>query len=71
MSDYPKVDKVSISSRAKIHIPPPLIIHQDTSDDVAQVSELCPGGVVIHTWGSDRFYRDTVGAKDAFDSLYR
>lgn len=37
MADYPKVDKVSISSRAKIHIPPSLIIHQDTSDDVAKV----------------------------------
>lgn len=38
MADYPKVDKVSIWSRAKIHIPPSLIIHQDTSDDVAKVS---------------------------------
>lgn len=37
VSDYPKVDLVKIASRAKIHIPTNLIIHQDTSDDVAQV----------------------------------
>jgi len=41
VSDYPRVDRVSISSRAKIHIPPSLIIHQDTSDDVAQVETVC------------------------------
>ncbi|XP_046678845.1 integrin alpha-PS1 isoform X2 [Homalodisca vitripennis] len=41
VADYPKVDHVSISSRAKLHIPPSLIIHQDTSDDVAQVETLC------------------------------
>ncbi|XP_054286091.1 integrin alpha-PS1-like isoform X2 [Macrosteles quadrilineatus] len=41
VSDYPRVDQVSISSRAKIHIPPSLIIHQDTSDDVATVETVC------------------------------
>lgn len=41
VSDYPKVDLVRIASRAKIHIPTNLIIHQDTSDDVAQVETIC------------------------------
>jgi len=41
VADYPKVDRVNIVSRAKLHIPPSLIIHQDTSDDVAQVETVC------------------------------
>ncbi|XP_075237654.1 multiple edematous wings [Lycorma delicatula] len=37
VEDYSRVELVKIGSRAKIHIPPSLIIHQDTTNDVSQV----------------------------------
>ncbi|KAG8229480.1 hypothetical protein J437_LFUL010054 [Ladona fulva] len=40
VGDYPHVGWVRIGSRAMIHIPSHLNIHQDTGDDVAQVETL-------------------------------
>ncbi|CAH0386379.1 unnamed protein product [Bemisia tabaci] len=40
IEDYSSVDFVRIASRARIHIPASSIIHQNTSDDVAQVETL-------------------------------
>ncbi|PSN29549.1 Integrin alpha-PS1, partial [Blattella germanica] len=37
VEDYPKVESVKIRSRAKMFLPPSLMIHQNTSDDEAQV----------------------------------
>jgi hypothetical protein len=38
VEDYPKVYSVNIKSRAKIHLPPGLMILQNPADDEAQVS---------------------------------
>ena len=38
VEDYPKVYSVNIKSRAKVHLPPGLMILQNLADDEAEVS---------------------------------
>jgi hypothetical protein len=38
VEDYPNVYSVNIKSQAKMHLPPGLMILQNTADDEAQVS---------------------------------
>jgi hypothetical protein len=42
VEDYPDVYSVNIKSRAKIHLPPGLMILQNITDDEAQVSAETP-----------------------------
>ncbi|XP_069676356.1 integrin alpha-PS1 isoform X2 [Periplaneta americana] len=37
VEDYPKVHNVQILSQATLHLPPGLMVHQNTSNDVAQI----------------------------------